>query len=94
MELRIELKKPFVGDDGVLHVGLAHAVALKIGNVSVAFDGRPDHPDGPFSLLYGEYDPDPVRIDDTSVTDADSPAEKLLLALADSLGYDCITKKG
>lgn len=92
MNLRVNLKPPVVENDGKLRVGDAYSACLKIGNVSVAFDGRPDRRGGVFCLGYHEYYNDPVRINDTSVHDVSDPAEKLLLALAADLGYDVVRR--
>ena len=70
-----------------------HNIGLKIGNVSIAFDGR-----DVWSALEGEtchdtvmqfaeYRDDPVRLDGVSRSKCHDVAETILRALAADLGY-------
>jgi len=106
MELSILLKRPEVnvcaGGKGFelrFPDKPVYNVYATFGNVSVAFDQRnyarhDDAEDCGVSLEFGAYDDDPVRLNDERVDDGDSPAEKLLFALAADLGYDLISQKG
>jgi hypothetical protein len=71
-----------------------HKAVLKVGNVSLAFDGRnnwdgrEDNQGEVIELM--EYHDDPVRLHGESVEGSDgrdSVAERLLFALAADLGY-------
>jgi hypothetical protein len=102
IDLQITLAKPVLlpKTDGTgydfCRVGEHHAV-LKIGNVSLAFDGRNnwderDDCTGEVIELM-EYHDDPVRLDNEAVRGGEGPAEKLLFALAADLGY-CVSREG
>ena len=70
---------------------------LQIGNVSIAFDDRNiltgGHSYSGLVVQLGPLTDDPVRLDNRSVTDGDSPEERLLYALAADLGYK-VEKEG
>lgn len=68
-----------------------HRANLRIGNVSLAFDGRNNftgHPGADREMIeLSEYADDPVRIDLVSCPGNADAAEKLLRALAAELDY-------
>jgi len=102
IDLRLVLAKPVMTpkSDGTgyetCRVG-EHRATLQIGNVSLAFDGRNNWDgtnewecDAGEVIELMEYHDDPVRLHDDGVElsdGRDSPAEKLLYALANDLGY-------
>jgi hypothetical protein len=68
-----------------------HKAILSIGDVSVAFDGRNnfDNVSGYYGSVIelSDYENDPVRRDNKSIQAGIGCAEKLLIALAEQLGY-------
>jgi len=95
VQLGLDLRSKTDGSGYEVCVGRDPKVHLKVGNVSVAFDDRNQFKaDDEYSgciVQVGPLTDDPVRLNGESVRDGDSPAVKLLFALADDLGYsiDC-----
>lgn len=99
MNLTIRLAKPTLhpmpdGRGFTVHTAYdGHDAVLKIGHVSVAFDGRNifDPGNDPFNrgdvYQFGEYVSDPVRLCGISCPKHENVGESILRALAADLGF-------
>lgn len=91
VQFGLEMRSKSDGSGYTVYPSRGAHVHLQVGNVSVAFDDRNIfHADGDYSGIVVQVGPltdDPVRLNGESVTVGDSPAEKLLRALAADLGY-------
>ena len=96
VEPNVDFRNSDDGNGWKISLGCSgHRANLKIGNVSVGFDGRnicdEDNGGRPY-LELGEYTDDPVRLGDKSIEGGDDIAHKLMFALCADLGYLAIHK--
>jgi hypothetical protein len=91
VQLGLDLRTKKDGSGYDVCVGRDPKVHLQVGNVSVAFDDRnifrAEEGYSGCIVQVGAMTDDPVRLAGKSVLAGCSPAEKLLYALADDLGY-------